>query len=145
MLEERQKEELIRAAMEARERAYAPYSHYKVGAAILRKEKDAPPICGCNVENASYGATNCAERSAVFAAVGEGHTDFAAIAIVGGAETEASFQLSAYAYPCGICRQVLREFADHEDLTVLGARSVSDYQEFQLSELLPNSFGPAHL
>lgn len=128
------RETLIRAALDARKTAYAPYSHYRVGAALLTQEGEI--ITGCNIENASYGATNCAERTAVFRAVSEGKRRFAAIAIAGGTEEEPS----GYAYPCGICRQVLSEFVA-EDFTMIVARSISDYREYRLRDLLPFSFG----
>ncbi len=128
--------------MEARWRSYAPYSHYNVGAALLCD--DGTIIAGSNIENASYGGTVCAERCAVFSAVSSGKKDFSAIAIAGGSESETGV-LSDYAYPCGICRQVLREFADPKLFIVIVARSLDDYKEFTLDELLPFSFGPEHL
>lgn len=131
-----EEKELIRAAMEARQRAYAPYSDFLVGAALLTE--NGTIYQGCNIENASYGATNCAERTAVFRAVSEGETRFSAIAIVGGMRD----QELTYAYPCGICRQVLREFCDPEQMWVIVARSETDYKKRKLSELLPDSFGP---
>lgn len=131
-----EEKELIRAAMEARQRAYAPYSDFLVGAALLTE--DGKVYQGCNIENASYGATNCAERTAVFRAVSEGETRFSAIAIVGGMRDK---ELT-YAYPCGICRQVLREFCEPERMWVIVARSETDYKKRKLSELLPESFGP---
>lgn len=134
--------ELIRNAMKAREHSYAPYSGYNVGAAILCD--DGLIVSGSNVENASYGATVCAERCAVFSAVAAGKTRFKAIAIAGGISSEKEV-LSDYAYPCGVCRQVLREFCNPGDFTVIVARSTNDYKQFTLEELLPNSFGPEHL
>lgn len=130
------KEELIRAALEAREKSYSPYSHYRVGAALLAE--DGEIITGCNVENASYGAACCAERTAVFKAVSQGKRRFSAIAITGGLEGK---DPEDYAYPCGICRQVLNEFAGNDCFTVIVAKSVSDYKEYSLNELLPYSFG----
>ena len=129
--------------MDAREKAYTPYSHYKVGAALLTEDQEI--IKGCNIENATYGATNCAERTAFFKAVSEGHRQFSMIAIVGGAENEKANELTDYAYPCGICRQVMREFCSPEHFRVLVARSGSDYKSYTLKELLPESFGPEHL
>lgn len=123
---------LIDLAIAARERAYAPYSGYKVGAALLA---DGKLYTGCNVENASYGASNCAERTAAFAAVADGSRHFQAIAIVGGREGDAL----DYAWPCGICRQVLSEFAD-EHLQVLVARSGTDYQVCSLEDLFAHGF-----
>lgn len=131
-----EEKELIRAAMEARKKAYAPYSDFMVGAALMT---DSGKIYqGCNIENASYGATNCAERTAVFRAVSEGEIRFKAIAIVGGMRNK---ELT-YAFPCGICRQVLREFCEPDQMMVIVARSETDYKKMKLSELLPESFGP---
>ena len=136
------KDQLVRAAFRAREKSYAPYSHYRVGAAILTE--DGSIFEGCNIENATYGATNCAERTAAFKAVSEGHRSFQMIAIAGGPDSyERDFP--DYAYPCGICRQVLREFSDPKELIVLVARSETDVIEHTLEELLPNSFGPEKL
>lgn len=130
------KEELIRAALAAREKSYSPYSHYRVGAALLAD--DGEIITGCNVENASYGAACCAERTAVFKAISEGKKRFSAIAIAGGMEGK---DPEDYAYPCGICRQVLSEFVEDDSFLVIAAKSVSDYKEYSLNELLPYSFG----
>jgi homotetrameric cytidine deaminase len=129
------RERLIAAAQDARKNSYAPYSHFTVGAALLTK--DGEIITGCNVENASYGATCCAERTALFKAVSEGKREFCAIAIAGGMEGKCP---QDYAYPCGICRQVLSEFAAR-DFKIIAAKSVSDYREFLLGDLLPYSFG----
>lgn len=129
------KDKLILAALMARKNAYTPYSHYQVGAALLTK--DGEIITGCNIENASYGATCCAERTAVFKAVSEGKRHFRSIAIAGGLEGEEPVD---YAYPCGICRQVLNEFGG-EDFTVIVAKSITDYREYSLQELLPQGFG----
>lgn len=131
---------LINAALEARKNSYAPYSGYFVGAALLCE--DGTIVTGCNVENASYGATNCAERTAVFKAVSEGKRRFTAIAIAGGKDRE---QATDYAYPCGVCRQVLREFCVPEEMTVIVCKSVDEYDKMTLAELLPNSFGPENL
>ena len=136
------KEGLIKEAFLARKKSYSPYSGYRVGAALLCG--DGRIVRGANIENASYGATVCAERCAVFAAVASGNTDLTAIAIVGGDGSEED-AVSSYAHPCGICRQVLREFTDPAKFTVIVARSVSDYKEYKLSELLPESFGPDNL
>lgn len=133
---------LIDAALKARECAYVPYSGYRVGAALVAE--DGRIYTGCNIENASYGATNCAERTAIFKAVSEGVRDIKAIAIAGGAESEKDI-LSDYAYPCGVCRQVMREFANPEVLRIIVARSRTDYKVYLLSELLPESFGPEKL
>lgn len=127
--------ELIQAALEARYKAYSPYSHYWVGAALLT---DSGIIFqGCNIENASYGATNCAERTAIFKAVSEGERHFRGIAIAGGLEGQ---DPTDYAYPCGICRQVMSEFGD-KDFQIIVAKSVEDYKVYELEELLPAGFG----
>ena len=127
-------EQLVQEALVARENAYAPYSRYQVGAALCTKEGKI--YHGCNIENASYGATNCAERTAFFKAVSEGERDFAAIAIVGGM---AGKEPVDYAYPCGICRQVMQEFGG-EDLVVIVAKSEKDYLEWRLQQLFPFGF-----
>ena len=132
--------ELIRSAAEARKNAYAPYSGYMVGAAVLTRELRI--YTGCNIENASYGGTICAERTAVCKAVSEGRRGFKAIAIVGSPKGDA---LTQYAFPCGICRQVLREFSDPDTMLVIVARGEEDYKLYRLSELLPESFGPDNL
>mgnify|MGYP002511572983 CR=1 FL=1 len=128
-------ERLVRAALDARRLAYAPYSRYTVGAALLTAEGDI--LQGGNIENASYGATNCAERTVIFKAVSEGRRNFTAIAIAGGMEGAEPVD---YAYPCGICRQVMQEFAGGE-LIVIVAKSVTDYREYRLGDLLPYGFG----
>lgn len=130
-------EQLIENAIEARKMAYTPYSKYKVGAALL--SSDNKIIKGCNIENAAYGPTNCAERTAFFKAVSEGVKEFSAIAIVGGLENETDL-FSGYAFPCGVCRQVMREFCDSE-FEIVVARSTDDYKVYTLGELLPESFG----
>ncbi len=132
--------ELIRAAFRARERAYSPYSRFQVGAALLGE--DGKVYDGCNIEMSSYGATNCAERTAFFKAVSEGTRSFQAIAIVGGKEGEA---VSDYCPPCGICRQVMMEFCSPGSFRILLGKSEEDYQEFTLEELLPLGFGPGNL
>lgn len=134
-------ERLIENAIEARKMAYTPYSKYKVGAALL--SSDNKIIKGCNIENAAYGPTNCAERTAFFKAVSEGVKEFSAIAIVGGLENETDL-FSGYAFPCGVCRQVMREFCDSE-FEIVVARSTDDYKVYTLGELLPESFGPDNL
>ncbi len=130
---------LIKEATDARQRAYAPYSNYKVGAALLTA--DGKVFTGCNVENASYGATNCAERTAFFKAVSEGYTEFAAIAVVGGENSEEiTERFPDYAFPCGVCRQVMKEFCEN-DFEIIVAKSPEDYQKFILADLLPYGFG----
>lgn len=127
--------ELVREALAARETAYAPYSHFHVGAALLTKEGKI--YRGCNIENASYGVTNCAERTAFFKAVSEGARDFSAIAVAGGVEGK---EPEVYAYPCGVCRQVMQEFAA-DDFQILVAKSTEDYLAYSLGELMPFGFG----
>ncbi len=135
-------EELVREAYEARKMSYAPYSGFKVGAALLTKAGKV--YRGCNIENASYGATNCAERTAFFKAVSEGEHEFAAIAIVG-QKDDVIPELEEYAAPCGICRQVMREFCDPKTFRVVLASRPDHIREFTLEELLPLSFGPDNL
>lgn len=132
-------QELIGAAFGARKFAYTPYSHFNVGAALLAK--DGRVFTGCNIENAGYTATNCAERTALFKAVSEGVRDFTAIAIVGSKAGEVNSLVTG---PCGVCRQALYEFTG-PDLTVVLAKSESDYLVTTLGELLPYGFGPANL
>lgn len=129
---------LIAKAKAAREFAYTPYSNFKVGAALLTDDGDI--YTGCNIENAAYSPGNCAERTAVFKAVSEGKTKFSAIAIIAGKES-----IKDYTSPCGMCRQVLREFVNPECFYVIMARTEDDYKIMTLEELLPLSFGPANL
>lgn len=131
---------LITAAIEARRKSYSPYSHYQVGAALLTA--DDKIITGCNVENAAYGPSNCAERTAFFKAVSEGIRDFSAITIVGSPEGEA---ITQFAYPCGVCRQVMREFCEPSQFQIIVVKSEDDYRVMTLAELLPESFGPENL
>ena len=126
-------ENLFRLACEARENAYAPYSKYRVGACILTG--DGRTFQGCNFENASYGATICAERCAASCAVAAGQRRFMAIAIAA----------NSAAWPCGICRQVLREFACGPDMPVIVGPAGGEFAVKTLSELLPESFGPEYL
>jgi len=126
------KQELINAALKAKEMAYVPYSKFKVGAAVLTD--DDKIYTGCNIESASYTPTNCAERTAIFKAVSEGDKSFKAIAITGDSE---------YTFPCGVCRQVMREFS--KDLTIYIVKNQNEYKEFTLEQLLPYSFGPEDL
>lgn len=136
------KNELIRRAFEARENAYTPYSNFKVGAALLAK--NGKIYQGCNVENATYSPTNCAERTAFFKAVSEGVREFDAIAIVGGLETtkEGEFE---YTPPCGVCRQVMMEFCDYNNFIIILAKSEQDYKEYKLSEIMPLGFNKNNL
>ena len=126
---------LIEKAFCSRKMAYAPYSHYSVGAALLTDDNEV--ITGCNIESASYGATVCAERTAIFKAISEGKHRFKAITIAGGMEGE---EPTDYAYPCGICRQVLKEFVE-DDFTVIVAKSIHDFKCYKFEELLPHGFG----
>ncbi len=134
-MEQEKIRELIRAAFAARENAYCEYSHFAVGAALLAK--DGEIYHGCNVENISYGATICAERNAFFQAVAKGKRDFKAIAIVGGLSDGDA--VADYAYPCGMCLQVMSEFCK-DDFLVIVAKSIGDYQSVTLKELLPKGF-----
>ena len=132
--------ELIQAAMEARKKSYAPYSGYRVGAAVLTGELRI--YTGCNIENAAYSPGICAERTAIYKAVSEGAGKLLAVAVVGGKKDR---EIDSYAFPCGVCRQVMREFAVPEELMVIVAKSREDYQILPLSVLLPESFGPGNL
>ena len=131
--------ELIREALNAREKAYAPYSEFMVGAALLTN--DGKIYHGCNIENAAYTPTNCAERTAFFKAVSEGKRKFQAIAIVGGMKGGPV----EFCSPCGVCRQVMREFCDPEQFEVITAVDELQYKIYKLKELLPESFGPDNL
>ena len=124
----------IETALDAREKAYAPYSGFCVGAALVTL--DGKIYTGCNVENASFGATNCAERTAIFKAISEGERSFQAIVIAGGPKGE---KPENYAYPCGMCRQVMIEFCK-DDFKVICAKSTEEYQIFSLAELVPHGF-----
>ena len=124
--------ELIKLAEQARMHAYAPYSRFSVGAALLTR--DGKVYTGCNIENAAFTPTNCAERTAIFKAVSEGKRDFEAIAVTGGKSGE----LSAYCAPCGVCRQVLAEFCEGDFRIILG--NAATCCSYRLSELLPASF-----
>ncbi len=121
---------LIREAYEAQKFAYAPYSRFYVGAALLTAKGRV--YRGCNIENAAYSPASCAERTAIFKAVSEGERDFAAIAIVGSRD--------AYLPPCGVCRQVMQEFCDRETFQIILAKAPEDYKVYRLSELLPEAF-----
>lgn len=130
---------LIREAMEGMKQAYTPYSGFHVGAALLTVKQKI--YTGCNIENAALGPTNCAERTAFFKAISEGERQFAAIAIVGGKEG----MITDYCPPCGVCRQVIREFVTPSQFLVILAKSEEDYLLYFLEELLPMGFGPEHL
>jgi len=119
---------LIEMAIEAREDAYTPYSDFKVGAAVLTD--DGKVFTGCNIENASYGATICAERTALVKAISNGHRNFTALAVVG--------KKGSYTYPCGICRQFIIEFGKH--IKIIVAKVPENYKIFEIEELLPFGF-----
>lgn len=131
---------LIKEALEMRKMAYVPYSHFQVGAALLCA--DGKIYTGCNIENAAYTPSNCAERTAFFKAVSEGEREFTAIAITGGAETAEELE---YCAPCGVCRQVMMEFCDYDNFKVILAKSEQEYQVYSLREILPMGFGPKNL
>ena len=132
-------EEMISQAFSAMAKAYAPYSGFKVGAALLTA--DGIIYQGCNIENAAYTPSNCAERTAFFKAVSEGVREFTAICIVGGKDGVPE-GLTA---PCGVCRQVMMEFCSPDTFEVIVAVSEDDYRVYTLKELLPEGFGPADL
>ena len=124
---------LCQKAIAMLDMAYVPYSHFPVGAALLCK--DGTVFTGCNIENAAYGDTICAERTAIFKAVSEGHRDFVRIVIAGRSED--------YCVPCGSCRQVMREFAP--ELEVICLNGKGEAKHYTLRQLLPESFGPEYL
>ena len=132
--------ELIDIALEARQMAYTPYSHHKVGAALLTK--DGKVYRGCNIESASYTPSNCAEITAFFKAVSEGEREFEAIAIVGGFEDSPVLRLCA---PCGVCRQVMMEFCDPETFEIILCDEKDELHTYKLEELLPLGFGPTNM
>ncbi|PWM58194.1 MAG: cytidine deaminase [Subdoligranulum variabile] len=138
-MDKSQIQDLIRQAFAAQKFAYTPYSHFNVGAALL--SQSGRVYTGCNIENAGYTPTNCAERTALFKAVSEGERKFSAIAIVGSKEGTVNELVTG---PCGVCRQALYEFGG-PDLTVIMARTVDDYIVTTLGQLLPYGFGPANL
>ena len=128
------KVELIRSALDARQRSYCPYSGFAVGAALLTKEGEI--FTGCNIENAAFSPTNCAERTAIFKAVSEGKKEFTAIAIVGGPKGSAP---TALCPPCGVCRQVMLEFCS-PDFEIILATSEKNFETHTLAELTPLGF-----
>lgn len=131
--------DLITLAYDAQSRSYCPYSHFATGAAL--EAADGRVYQGCNIENAAYSPTNCAERTAFFKAVSEGVRGFARIAVVGNYQG----QSGDYCAPCGVCRQVMAEFCDVDTFEVIVARSTEEYRIFRLRELLPEHFGPEDL
>ncbi len=131
--------EMIHVAIEQLANAYVPYSGFRVGAALLAK--NGTMYTGCNIENAAYTPTNCAERTAFFKAVSEGVRQFDAICIVGGKDGV----LTEYAAPCGVCRQVMMEFCNPDTFQIILAVSEENYDVFTLRQLLPQGFGPNNL
>lgn len=134
-----EKKDLIRLAIAARKFAYTPYSDFKVGAAL--RAKNGKIFTGCNIENASFTPTVCAERTALFKAVSEGVTEFTDIAIVGARTNEINEQITS---PCGVCRQALFEFGG-KNLNVILAKTEDDFIEEDLDTLLPYGFGPSNV
>lgn len=132
------KKELCALAIKAAENSYSPYSNCKVGAALLTKDKKV--YLGCNVENASFSPTVCAERTAFFKAISEGERKFSMIAVVG----ITNGKINPDFLPCGVCRQVMAEFCDG-DFVILNVKNESEYNEYTLSQLLPYSFSKAAL
>ena len=138
-MSETQIQELIETAIAQLAFSYTPYSHFKVGAALLAKNGQI--YTGCNIENAAYTPTNCAERTAVFKAVSEGVREFEAICIVGGPEGK----LLDYTPPCGVCRQVMMEFCRPDEFQIILAKGKDDYRIYKLKDLMPQGFGPGNL
>lgn len=130
--------DLIKMAMDAMQNAYAPYSEYTVGAALLCKSGKV--YLGCNVENAAFGCTNCAERTAFFKAVSEGEREFLKIAIVGGKNGV----VNDYFWPCGTCRQVMTEFCD-KDFEIIVACNENDFCKSSLPSMLPYRFSKRNI
>ena len=131
--------ELILTAITAREKAYTPYSHFKVGAAL--ETESGQVYGGCNIENAAYTPSNCAERTAFFKAVSQGERAFKRIAIVAGPEGGDLLHTT----PCGVCRQVMMEFCKPETFEILVATGPDQYKTYTLRDLLPEGFGPDNL
>ena len=138
-MDTKQIQEMIDLAIEQLSFSYTPYSGFKVGASLLTKSNRM--FTGCNIENAAYSPTNCAERTAFFKAVSEGEREFQAICIVGGQDGI----LTEYAAPCGVCRQVMMEFCNPHTFQIILATSREQYEIFTLEELLPKGFGPDNL
>ena len=139
MLAKELEQKLMSTAIEYRKRSYSPYSGFQVGVAIL--SADGEIFGGCNIENASFSPTNCAERTALFKAVSEGVKEFTAIAVVGG-KAEGALEFCS---PCGVCRQALVEFCDPKTFVVYLGTSTEDYKGYLLEELLPYSFTPKNV
>ena len=136
-----EKEKLVELAFEAKKRSYSPYSHFGVGAALITK--DGKVYQGCNIENAAFTPTNCAERTAFFKAISEGDTEFDAIAIAGGPTDGRSYD--SFCSPCGVCLQVMMEFCNPDTFDVILTKSPEEYQTVKLNELLPKGFGPTDM
>ena len=139
MLSDELRTQLIDKAFDMLKYSYTPYSRFKVGAALLAK--NGTVYGGCNIENAAYTPTSCAERTAFCKAVSEGVTEFDAIAVTGGHEGN----VTAFTTPCGVCRQVMMEFCNPETFRVIVAMDREHYREYALKELLPEGFGPENL
>ena len=135
-----EKQKLVEMALQARHFSYCPYSGFAVGAALLCE--DGTVYTGCNIENAAFTPTNCAERTAFFKAVSEGKRSFAAIAVVGGPSDKEPEDFCA---PCGVCRQVMMEFCDPETFQIILAVDAKHYDIYTLKEMLPKGFGPSNL
>ncbi len=135
MIDSQTRNELLRLAAQARERSYSPYSHYSVGAALLTK--DGKIYQGCNIENASFTPTICAERTAFFKAIYDGERDFSAIAVIGSGDSPA--------YPCGVCRQVMAEFCNSDFEIITSNRDGSEVVTETLDSMLLHRFGPKDL
>ncbi len=127
--------DLIKSALVGREKAYVPYSKFKVGASVLFENGNI--VSGCNIENASYGATNCAERTAIYKGISEGLKEIHGICVVG--------SFSDFTYPCGICRQVMLEFSINREIPIIIAKSEDEYKIHKLSDILPFDFGSDNL
>ena len=131
--------EMIEKAYDSIQYCYTPYSNFKVAAALLGK--NGVIYTGCNIENAAYGPVNCAERTAIFKAVSEGQTEFDGIVIIGGKDGV----VEDYCPPCGVCRQIMREFCNPQEFEIVLPKSREEYKIFTLEELLPLGFGPENL
>lgn len=134
--------QLVAEAITARGASYSPYSGFGVGAALLAASGKL--YLGCNIENAAFTPTSCAERTAFVKAVYEGEREFKAIAVVGW-KRGASLEERELAFPCGVCRQVMMEFCDPDRFTVIVATSPENFKEYTLGEILPNGFGPGNI
>lgn len=128
-------QELVNKALDAREKAYCPYSNFKVGAAVLFE--DGNIYTGCNIENASFGGTNCAERTAIFKGVYEGNREIKGLAVVG--------DINGYTYPCGICRQVIAEFVKDTSIPIVIVKNKDEYIVKTFEEILPGVFSKKDL